>query len=74
MYKEWEVQQLKIGEARETYSYQIKNYNTKQRELYAKKQGLEEKIKSTENGAVIYQNEAAALELQYNAVCLTVAY
>lgn len=59
---------MKIGEARETYSYQIKNYNTKQRELYAKKQELNEKIKTTENGDVIYQNEAATLELQYNAV------
>ncbi|MDD6328191.1 MAG: hypothetical protein PUA62_07065 [Lachnospiraceae bacterium] len=59
---------MKIGEARETYSFQIKNFNTKQRELFAQKQALEEKIKTTENGAVIYKNEAAVLELQYNAV------
>lgn len=59
---------MKIGEARETYGYQIKNYNTKQRELYQQKQELDAKIKTTENGAVVYQNEAAVLELQYNAV------
>lgn len=59
---------MKIAEAKQTYSYQIKNYYSKQRELHAKKKELEEKIKTTENGAVIYKNEAAILELQYNAV------
>ena len=59
---------MKIGEARQTYNFQIKSYYAKQRELASQKQKLDEKIKSTENGADIYQNEAAVLELQYNAV------
>lgn len=59
---------MKIGDARQTYSYQIKNFYSKQKELYAQKQQLDEKIKNTENGAVVYKNEAAILELQYNAV------
>ena len=59
---------MKIGEARQTYNFQIKSYYAKQRELASQKQVLDEKIKSTENGAAIYKNEAAILELQYNAV------
>lgn len=59
---------MKIEEARQTYNFQIKEYFSKQRELSAKKQDLDMKIKLTENGAVVYQNEAAILELQYNAV------
>jgi len=42
-------------------------YNSN-KELYAQKQKLEEKIKTTENGAEVYKNESAILELQYNAV------
>lgn len=67
-YFDVEVWGMKIEEARVTYNIQIKNYYSKQRELYAKKKELDEKIKTTENGAVIYKNEAAILELQYNAV------
>lgn len=59
---------MKIEEARITYNYQIKAFGAKQRELYEKKQALEEKIKTTEDGAVIYQKEAETLNLQYNAV------
>ena len=59
---------MKIGEAEQTYSFNIKNYFAKQRELAAKKRELDEKIKTTENGADVYKNEAAILELQYNAV------
>lgn len=59
---------MKIGEARQTYSVQIKSYYAKQRELASQKKELDEKIKATENGADIYKNEAAVLELQYNAV------
>lgn len=59
---------MKIGEARQTYNFQIKSYYAKQRELASQKQELDEKIKSTENGAAIYKNEAVILELQYNAV------
>lgn len=59
---------MKIGEARTTYNLQIKEYYTKQKELYNSKKQLEDKIKSTENGVYIYKDEAAVLELQYDAV------
>ncbi len=59
---------MKIEEARQTYNVQIKTFYTKQRELHKQRQELDEKIKTTENGSVIYKNEAASLELQYNAV------
>ena len=59
---------MKIEEARQTYNVQIKSFYDKQRELYKQRQELDEKIKTTENGSIIYKNEAASLELQYNAV------
>lgn len=59
---------MKIGEAQSTYSKQIQAYNQARNELYAQKEELNRRISSTPNGAVIYQNEAAVLELQYNAV------
>lgn len=59
---------MKIKEARQLYSGQILNYNNKRREIAKKKQELDEKIKNTENGAVVYKNEAAVLVLQLEAV------
>lgn len=59
---------MKIGEARKTYNVQLKAYNEQKCNLGRKKQELDEKIKHTKNGAEIYKNEAATLELQYNAV------
>ncbi|MDD7404161.1 MAG: hypothetical protein SO170_10585 [Butyribacter sp.] len=59
---------MKIGEARAAYNFQLKEYHSKQLELAKQKEKLEEKIKNTENGVVIYKNEAAQLELSYNAV------
>ena len=59
---------MKIEDARVRYNVQIKTYYSKQKELYAQKQKLEEKIKTTENGAEVYKDESAILELQYNAV------
>lgn len=59
---------MKIGEAQSTYSKQIQLYNGAVDELRTKKQELNERINKTENGAVVYQNEAAVLELQFNAV------
>ena len=59
---------MRIEDARVRYNVQIKTYYSKQKELYAQKQNLEEKIKTTENGAEVYKNESAILELQYNAV------
>lgn len=59
---------MKIGEAQNTYSKQILAYNGAVNELRTKKQQLNEKINRTENVAVVYKNEAAVLELQYDAV------
>jgi hypothetical protein len=59
---------MKVGEARKIYSAQLKEYNTRKYQLAQQKQELDEKIQNTENGAVIYANEAATLELNYNAV------
>ena len=59
---------MKIEEARQIYNVQLKSFYNKQRELHRQRQELDEKIKTTENGSIIYKNEAASLELQYNAV------
>ena len=59
---------MKISEAKQTYSVQLKEYFNKQKELNEQKQALDRKIRTTENGAMVFQNEAAILELQYNAV------
>lgn len=59
---------MKIGEAQSTYSQQILAYNKVKNDLYTKKQELNDRIKTTDNGSVVYQNEAAILELQYDAV------
>ncbi|MDO5154900.1 MAG: hypothetical protein Q4D51_02950 [Eubacteriales bacterium] len=59
---------MTVGEARQTYSSVLKSYNTQKFNLGKQKTELDEKIKKTENGAVVYANEAATLELTYNAV------
>lgn len=52
---------MRIEEAKQIYGFQIKDYYARQRELAAKKEELAKKNSTTEN-------EAAILELQYNAV------
>lgn len=59
---------MKVGEARQTYSYQLKTYNEQKFKLGQQKQELEEKMKLQPNGNVIYANEAATLEITYDAV------
>ena len=59
---------MKIAEARSIYSTQIKVYREQHTILSKQKRELEEKIKSEENGSVIYANEAATLELTIKAV------
>ncbi len=59
---------MTVGEARKAYSMQLKSYNIQKCNLAKKKAELDEKIKTTVNGAVVYANEAATLELTYNAV------
>jgi hypothetical protein len=59
---------MKVGEARGIYSAQLKAYNQQKFQLAQQKNDLNEKIKTTENGAVVYADELSSLELTYNAV------
>lgn len=59
---------MKIGEARQIYSGQIKAYQEQRVLLSKQKQELEQKINATENGKELFAKEAAVLELTYNAV------
>lgn len=59
---------MTVGEARQAYSTQLKSYHIQKCKLAKQKSALEEKIKATENGSVVFANEAATLELTYNAV------
>lgn len=58
---------MAVGEARGIYGEQLKTYNEQRCKLAKQKAELDEKIKRTENGAVVYANEAAVLELSYKA-------
>lgn len=59
---------MTVGEAHQAYSMQLKSYNIQKCKLAQQKSDLDMKIKTTENGSVVFANEAAALELTYNAV------
>ena len=59
---------MKIAEARQRYSSQIRAYHEQHSALFKQKKELEEKMKSEENGTVMYVNEAATLELTIKAV------
>ena len=59
---------MKIAEARQIYSTQIKVYHEQHTTLFKQKKELEEKMKSEENGTITYANEAATLELNIKAV------
>ncbi len=59
---------MKIEEARQLYSAQINAYREQQSILSKKKKELENKINTTPDGATIYANEAATLELTMKAV------
>ena len=59
---------MKIAEARQIYSAQIKAYHEQHAILSKQKKELEAKIKTEENGNIIYANEAATLELNIKNV------
>lgn len=59
---------MTVGEARNTYGYQLMNYNVEKSKLSKKRAELEDRIKITPNGKQIFENEAAILELSYDAV------
>lgn len=59
---------MKILEARQIYSAQIKAYHQQQTILSKQKEELEKKMNSVENGKTIFAKEAATLELTIQAV------
>ncbi len=59
---------MKISEARQLYSTQIKAYREQQVALNKQKKELEEKMNSEKDGNIVYANEAATLELTIKAV------
>lgn len=52
---------MQIKEARGIYQSQIKSYSKTASELRQKQKELEEKIKETPNGKVVYENEAVSI-------------
>lgn len=59
---------MKIGEARQIYSGQIRVYQEQKVALAKQKQELEKKMNATADGKELFAKEAAVLELTYNAV------
>lgn len=59
---------MKIAEARQLYSAQIKAYHEQHTALFKQKKELEAKMNAEENGRSTYANEAATLELTIKAV------
>ena len=59
---------MKIEEARQLYSGQIKSYREQQTTLFKQKQELEQKMRTTPDGKNVFANEAAVLELSIQAV------
>ena len=58
---------MKIGEAREIYAAKLNEFWEQKLALSKQKKALEEKSNAVVNGKEIYANEAANLELSYNA-------
>ena len=59
---------MKIAEARQLYSSQIRAYQEQKSALSKQKQELERKMNTTPDGKAVYANEAAILELTLKAV------
>lgn len=59
---------MKIAEARQIYSAQIRAYHEQQAILSKQRQELEAKMNATPDGKALYANEAAILELTIKAV------
>lgn len=59
---------MKIGEARQIYSAQLRSYREQKSALEKQKKALEQKMKAVPNGKELYEKEGVALELSYHAV------
>ena len=59
---------MKTGEARGIYGSVLKSYNEQKFKLSKQREELKERMESTPDGKTRYADEAATLELKYNAV------
>ena len=59
---------MKVGEARGIYSSVLKSYNQQKFKLSKQRNELKERMESTPDGKTLYADEAATLDLQYNAI------
>ena len=59
---------MKTEEARGIYSSVLKSYNEQKFKLSKQREELKERMESTPDGKTRYADEAATLELKYNAV------
>ena len=59
---------MKIREVRDMYSTQLDTYREQKQLLAEQRKQLTERMKQVEQGSVLYAEEAATLELTYNAV------
>ena len=59
---------MKAGEARGIYSSVLKSYNEQKFKLGKQRNELKEQMERTPDGKTLYADEAATLELKYNAV------
>lgn len=59
---------MKIGEAKERYSAQLQAFREQKSFLLAQRKELEQKMDSVPNGKNLFGEEAATLELSYNAI------
>jgi hypothetical protein len=59
---------MKAGEARGIYSSVLKTYNEQKFKLSKQRNELKERMENTPDGKTRYADEAATLELKYNAV------
>lgn len=59
---------MKAGDARKLYGNQLKEYNVQAFKLAQERNALKEKMKNRPNGESLYAQEAAKLELTYEAV------
>ena len=60
---------MKIGEARQIYSAQLRSYQEQKSALAKQRKDLAQKMQAVPNGRELYEKEGVALELSYNAVC-----
>lgn len=59
---------MKIGDARQLYNAQLRSYNEAKRKISDRQNEIKDSIRVNPDSEVIYANEAAKLELSYEAL------